>query len=252
MSTIIVFLHSGCTNTEMCWMTAGVSSSYYWCLFFSLFCSREVLQEVLDTDLSNEAFPFSSHKVVIAAGHQVTALTHPLHAHTHVHDGCSTFLCFKITLSVLVKWRMQLIKNATMQIACCWVKRYFLFFFYLKGSVIKDCTLCVGGTDGVSQGVLVTSLHVESVQNLCIFFSHSTFSSSVPEVYWLKTKFIRLWLRRTWETLCIHTMVQIKDQSRFLKHLVGILREGWRCSCYKGKGKGAKIMLMYSFLAVFL
>lgn len=84
------------------------------------------------------------------------------------------------------------------------------------------------------------------------FFSHSTFSSSVPEVYWLKTKFIRLWLRRTWETLCIHTMVQIKDQSRFLKHLVGILREGWRCSCYKGKGKGAKIMLMYSFLAVFL
>uniref|UniRef100_A0AAX7U7H9 Sarcosine dehydrogenase n=1 Tax=Astatotilapia calliptera TaxID=8154 RepID=A0AAX7U7H9_ASTCA len=35
--------------------------------------SREVLQEVLDTDLSNEAFPFSSHKVVIAAGHQVSA-----------------------------------------------------------------------------------------------------------------------------------------------------------------------------------
>lgn len=84
------------------------------------------------------------------------------------------------------------------------------------------------------------------------FFSHSTFSSSVPEVYWLKAKFIRLWLRRTWETLCIHTMVQIKDQSRFLKHLVGILREGWRCSCYKGKGKIAKMMLMYSFLAVFL
>uniref|UniRef100_A0A3B4G184 Sarcosine dehydrogenase, mitochondrial n=1 Tax=Pundamilia nyererei TaxID=303518 RepID=A0A3B4G184_9CICH len=36
--------------------------------------SREVLQEVLDTDLSNEAFPFSSHKVVIAAGHQVRAM----------------------------------------------------------------------------------------------------------------------------------------------------------------------------------
>uniref|UniRef100_A0A671WXX6 Sarcosine dehydrogenase n=1 Tax=Sparus aurata TaxID=8175 RepID=A0A671WXX6_SPAAU len=35
--------------------------------------SREVLQEVLDTDLSNEAFPFSSHKVVNAAGHQVSA-----------------------------------------------------------------------------------------------------------------------------------------------------------------------------------
>lgn len=54
-------------------MTARVSS--YYC-FFSPFCSREVLQEVLDTDLSNEAFPFSSHKVVNAAGHQVTTLTH--------------------------------------------------------------------------------------------------------------------------------------------------------------------------------
>uniref|UniRef100_A0A3Q1B1X3 Sarcosine dehydrogenase, mitochondrial n=1 Tax=Amphiprion ocellaris TaxID=80972 RepID=A0A3Q1B1X3_AMPOC len=36
--------------------------------------SREVLQEVLDTDLSNEAFPFSTHKVVNAAGHQVRAM----------------------------------------------------------------------------------------------------------------------------------------------------------------------------------
>uniref|UniRef100_A0A8C7ZEJ0 Sarcosine dehydrogenase n=1 Tax=Oryzias sinensis TaxID=183150 RepID=A0A8C7ZEJ0_9TELE len=35
--------------------------------------SRDVLQEVLDTDLSNEAFPFSTHKVVTAAGHQVSA-----------------------------------------------------------------------------------------------------------------------------------------------------------------------------------
>uniref|UniRef100_A0A8C3A0V2 Sarcosine dehydrogenase n=1 Tax=Cyclopterus lumpus TaxID=8103 RepID=A0A8C3A0V2_CYCLU len=35
--------------------------------------SREVLQEVLDTDLSNEAFAFSTHKVVNAAGHQVSA-----------------------------------------------------------------------------------------------------------------------------------------------------------------------------------
>lgn len=43
------------------------------CLFTMLpcVCSREVLQEVLDTDLSNEAFPFSTHKVVNAAGHQV-------------------------------------------------------------------------------------------------------------------------------------------------------------------------------------
>uniref|UniRef100_A0A8C8DZB8 Sarcosine dehydrogenase, mitochondrial n=1 Tax=Oryzias sinensis TaxID=183150 RepID=A0A8C8DZB8_9TELE len=36
--------------------------------------SRDVLQEVLDTDLSNEAFPFSTHKVVTAAGHQVRAM----------------------------------------------------------------------------------------------------------------------------------------------------------------------------------
>uniref|UniRef100_A0A8C5H6X6 Sarcosine dehydrogenase n=1 Tax=Gouania willdenowi TaxID=441366 RepID=A0A8C5H6X6_GOUWI len=35
--------------------------------------SREVLQEVLDADLSNEAFPFSTHKIVNAAGHQVSA-----------------------------------------------------------------------------------------------------------------------------------------------------------------------------------
>nr|XP_019937304.1 PREDICTED: sarcosine dehydrogenase, mitochondrial [Paralichthys olivaceus] len=35
---------------------------------------REVLQEVLDADLSNESFPFSTHKVVNAAGHQVRAM----------------------------------------------------------------------------------------------------------------------------------------------------------------------------------
>ncbi|KAK7896246.1 hypothetical protein WMY93_021571 [Mugilogobius chulae] len=38
--------------------------------------SRAVLQEVLDTDLSNEAFPFSSHKVVSAAGHQSIESAH--------------------------------------------------------------------------------------------------------------------------------------------------------------------------------
>ncbi|XP_037653310.1 sarcosine dehydrogenase, mitochondrial [Choloepus didactylus] len=36
--------------------------------------SRAILQEVLDTDLSNEAFPFSTHKLVRAAGHLVRAL----------------------------------------------------------------------------------------------------------------------------------------------------------------------------------
>ncbi|XP_075870040.1 sarcosine dehydrogenase, mitochondrial [Nelusetta ayraudi] len=36
--------------------------------------SRLVLQEVLDADLSNAAFPFSSHKVVSAVGHQVRAM----------------------------------------------------------------------------------------------------------------------------------------------------------------------------------
>lgn len=45
----------------------------------------------------------------------------------------------------------------------------FLFLFK-RFSHQRLYTMCVGGTDGVSQGVLVTSLHVESVQNLCIFF----------------------------------------------------------------------------------
>uniref|UniRef100_A0A4W3JUE9 Sarcosine dehydrogenase n=1 Tax=Callorhinchus milii TaxID=7868 RepID=A0A4W3JUE9_CALMI len=36
--------------------------------------SRELLQEVLDTDLSNEAFPFSTHQLVKAAGHMVRAM----------------------------------------------------------------------------------------------------------------------------------------------------------------------------------
>ncbi|XP_051893204.1 sarcosine dehydrogenase, mitochondrial isoform X2 [Pristis pectinata] len=36
--------------------------------------SRAVLQEVLDVDLSNEAFPFSTHQVVKAAGHLVRAM----------------------------------------------------------------------------------------------------------------------------------------------------------------------------------
>ncbi|XP_005799757.1 sarcosine dehydrogenase, mitochondrial [Xiphophorus maculatus] len=36
--------------------------------------SREVLQDVLDADLSNEAFPFSTHKLVNAAGYQVRAM----------------------------------------------------------------------------------------------------------------------------------------------------------------------------------
>lgn len=35
--------------------------------------SRAILQEVLDADLSNEAFPFSTHKLVTAAGHLVSA-----------------------------------------------------------------------------------------------------------------------------------------------------------------------------------
>ncbi|KAJ8286596.1 hypothetical protein GJAV_G00040960 [Gymnothorax javanicus] len=36
--------------------------------------SRDLLQELLETDLSNEAFPFSTHKVVKAAGHLVRAM----------------------------------------------------------------------------------------------------------------------------------------------------------------------------------
>lgn len=37
-------------------------------------CSRDLLQELLDTDLSNESFPFSTHKLVKAAGHEVRAM----------------------------------------------------------------------------------------------------------------------------------------------------------------------------------
>lgn len=33
--------------------------------------SRAILQEVLEADLSDEAFPFSTHKLVRAAGHLV-------------------------------------------------------------------------------------------------------------------------------------------------------------------------------------
>ncbi|XP_029466895.1 sarcosine dehydrogenase, mitochondrial isoform X2 [Rhinatrema bivittatum] len=36
--------------------------------------SRALLQELLDADLSNEAFPFSTHKLVKAAGHTVRAI----------------------------------------------------------------------------------------------------------------------------------------------------------------------------------
>ncbi|KAL2076715.1 hypothetical protein ACEWY4_027686 [Coilia grayii] len=35
---------------------------------------RELLQEIVDADLSNEAFPFSTHRVVNAAGHKVRAM----------------------------------------------------------------------------------------------------------------------------------------------------------------------------------
>ncbi|TRY74135.1 hypothetical protein DNTS_026682 [Danionella cerebrum] len=36
--------------------------------------SRELLQQVMDADLSNEAFPFSTHKIVDVAGHKVRAM----------------------------------------------------------------------------------------------------------------------------------------------------------------------------------
>ncbi|KAI5099466.1 sarcosine dehydrogenase, mitochondrial, partial [Silurus meridionalis] len=36
--------------------------------------SRDLLKEVVDADLSNEAFPFSTHKIVTAAGHKVRAM----------------------------------------------------------------------------------------------------------------------------------------------------------------------------------
>lgn len=164
---------------KMCWMTARVSSSSYWWFFFFFFFLFPFLQPGGITGgfrhrPEQRSFPLLLTQSCYCSRTSGDS-THTPVTCTHTCTRWMLYISLLQNNPVLVKWRMQLIKNATMQIACCWVKRYFLFFFYLKGSVIKDCTLCVGGTDGVSQGVLVTSLHVESVQNLCIFFTFYLF-----------------------------------------------------------------------------
>lgn len=51
---------------------AGAQHVFVDCLTdFVLVPSRAILQEVLDADLSDEAFPFSTHQLVRAAGHLV-------------------------------------------------------------------------------------------------------------------------------------------------------------------------------------
>ena len=37
--------------------------------------SREILGNICDADLSNEAFPFSSHRLTNIAGHEVSTLS---------------------------------------------------------------------------------------------------------------------------------------------------------------------------------
>ncbi|XP_067825548.1 sarcosine dehydrogenase, mitochondrial-like [Heptranchias perlo] len=55
--------------------SADVSTSIDYQLTVTIcLSSRSVLQEVLDTDLSNETFPFSTHQIVEAAGHKVRAM----------------------------------------------------------------------------------------------------------------------------------------------------------------------------------
>ena len=74
------------TTVAQMQMQSALSSCHGFSCFFICFSyvySRQVLQEVLDTDLSNEAFPFSTHKVVNAAGHQVKTCTCRLKTFTH-------------------------------------------------------------------------------------------------------------------------------------------------------------------------
>ncbi|XP_006108791.2 sarcosine dehydrogenase, mitochondrial-like, partial [Myotis lucifugus] len=49
--------------------------------------SRAILQEVLDADLSNEAFPFSTHKLVRAAGHLVGTRCPQVAGSSHLLEG---------------------------------------------------------------------------------------------------------------------------------------------------------------------
>lgn len=86
----------------------------WWPLCFLLMCSREVLQEVLDTDLSNEDFPFSTHKVVSAAGHQVGTLrvsTIYIHPLSHISYTFLNPAAFFMWLTAK-KWRSLSLTSA--------------------------------------------------------------------------------------------------------------------------------------------
>ena len=55
--------------------TLYVSIQYYCCYLLTLlFFSRELLQSLTSADLSNESFPFSTHKVINVAGHNCRAI----------------------------------------------------------------------------------------------------------------------------------------------------------------------------------
>lgn len=55
-------------------MTAYITSSQLILLAVLFIFSRELLQCLTSADLSNEAFPFSTHKIINVAGHDVRAL----------------------------------------------------------------------------------------------------------------------------------------------------------------------------------
>lgn len=132
----------------------------------STMCSREVLQEVLDTDLSNEAFPFSTHKVVNAAGHQVrphacSPLT--LGASAHFYSNWMWFIC-------------QLENHP---VSDTWIKK--------KMQVIKK-NLCKSQAEEWNQFIILKVQSTEIVDwrlSICFVFLYILTSSS-PEVEQLK------------------------------------------------------------------
>ena len=56
-------------NVAECYLTPGSLST----CFFPQY-SRDILQALTDTDLSDDNFPFSTHQIITLAGHKLRAL----------------------------------------------------------------------------------------------------------------------------------------------------------------------------------
>lgn len=50
-----------------------------------------------------------------------------------------------------------------------------MLVYYFRGLVNRDFSACVRGTDGMSQGVLVSYLDIKSVHTFCFSLPLSTF-----------------------------------------------------------------------------